>query len=87
MGDFVPHIFLMKKFTREELKRYNGTDNPEIYIAYEGYVYDVSKSFLWRGGKHQAMHYAGEDLTSALNSAPHGKEFILKFPRIGILIE
>jgi len=77
----------MKRFTREELKKYNGRDNPKIYIAYKGYVYDVTQSFLWRGGKHQAMHYAGEDLTSALSLAPHGEEFITKFPRVGILID
>ncbi|MCX7796573.1 MAG: cytochrome B5 [bacterium] len=77
----------MKKFTREELKRYNGIDDPKIYIAYKGYVYDVTESFLWKGGRHQAIHHAGLDLTSEIRNAPHGEEFILKFPVVGILVD
>ncbi len=38
------------------------------------------------GGKHQAMHLAGEDLVDFLKDAPHGEEFIKKFPIVGILI-
>lgn len=82
-----PILIFMRKFTREDLKRYNGIDDSRIYIAYKGYVYDVTQSFLWRDGRHQAIHYAGKDLTVEIGDAPHGEEFILKFPKVGILID
>lgn len=75
----------MKYFTIEELKKYNGKNGMPAYIAYKGKVYDVSKSFLWKDGKHQALHEAGNDLTDALNKAPHGEEFLKKFPVVGYL--
>lgn len=74
------------KFTREELKQYNGIDKP-AYVAYKGKVYDVSGSFHWRKGKHQVIHLAGSDLTEALEQAPHGSELLDKFPIVGILVD
>ena len=75
----------MKKFTRAELNQYNGTDGTKLYIAYRGKVYDVSDSFLWKSGKHQALHHAGEDLTEALREAPHGEDLLKRVPIIGDL--
>ena len=75
----------MRKFTREELKEFNGKSGKPAYIAYRGKVYDVTESFLWKGGRHQALHEAGEDLTEGLKEAPHGEEFILKFPVVGLM--
>ena len=76
----------MRRFTKEELRYFDGKDGRPAYIAYRGKVYDVSGSFLWKGGRHQALHEAGRDLTEALKDAPHGEEFISKFPVVGILI-
>jgi len=45
----------------------------------------VTDSFLWKGGKHQVTHYAGTDLTGELEKAPHGLEFLKRFPIIGKL--
>lgn len=70
--------------TLEELKRHDGVRGP-AWFAYEGFVYDVSKSFHWIRGKHQEDHLAGLDLTSALKDAPHGPEQITKFPKVGKL--
>ena len=75
----------MKIFTKEELSYFNGENDKPSYIAFEGKVYNVTNSFLWMGGKHQALHRAGEDLTDALKDAPHGSEFIKRFPIVGIL--
>ncbi len=75
-----------REFTREELRRYDGTGHAQAYVAYEGIVYDVSTSFLWQNGRHQALHDAGQDLTEALESAPHGPELLKRCPRVGILI-
>ena len=76
-----------RKFTRQELSHYNGREGKPAFIACHGKVYDVSSSFLWKNGKHQALHEAGVDLTDALNDAPHGLDQIRKFPIIGILVE
>lgn len=75
----------MRYFTVEELKKFNGKNGMPAYIAYMGRVYDLSDSFLWKNGEHQVFHSAGNDLTDALKDAPHGEEFIKKFPVIGYL--
>jgi pantoate--beta-alanine ligase len=72
------------RFTRQEIGRYNGRDGAPAFVAYEGKVYDVTSSFLWRDGKHRE-HVAGADLTQELKTAPHGPEWLQKFPVIGTL--
>ncbi len=74
----------MKTFTRKELTRYDGKEGRPAYIAYQGKVYDVSGSFLWKGGRHQALHEAGKDLTEVLDGAPHGPDLLERVPVIGI---
>jgi predicted heme/steroid binding protein len=76
----------MRVFTREELKKYDGS-NGIAYVAYGGKVYDVSRSFHWKKGVHQVTHYAGCDLTDAFKKAPHGIELLHKFPIVGELVE
>jgi len=78
---------MMKSFTREELAACNGKDGAPAYFAYEGQVYDGSRSFLWRRGRHSARHLAGTDLSGALADAPHGTDLLERLPVIGILIE
>jgi predicted heme/steroid binding protein len=75
----------MKEFTKKELALYNGEDGKPAYVAYQGKVYDVSTSFLWKDGSHQVLHNAGMDLTLALEQAPHGVEALERFPIVGIL--
>lgn len=75
----------MRRLTREELARYNGKDGAPAYVAYEGKVYDVTHSFLWQNGRHQALHTAGEDLTASLDWAPHSADMLERFPVVGIL--
>jgi predicted heme/steroid binding protein len=70
--------------TRDELKKHDGIRGP-AWVAHEGVVYDVSRSFQWIQGKHQEIHLAGLDLTSELKDAPHGPEMITKFPKVGRL--
>ncbi len=77
----------MRALTISELKQYDGRGGRPAYVAYRGKVYDVSQSFLWKGGTHQALHDAGRDLTAEINDAPHGDEFITRFPVVGELIE
>lgn len=76
----------MRIFTRAELHRHDGKEGAPAYIAFEGKVYDVTRSFLWRKGKHQAEHYAGNDLSDALGpGAPHGPDLLERAPLIGML--
>jgi predicted heme/steroid binding protein len=75
-----------RRFTARELSRYNGRNGAPVFIAYKGKVYDVSRSFLWRRGEHQAFHAAGGDLTSSLEEAPHDASLLNRFPVLGTLI-
>ena len=77
----------MRIFTDEELARYNGRDNTPAFVAYNGKVYDVSSSFLWKGGRHQVTHVAGKDLTEDLSQAPHGDDLLERFPVVGTLVD
>ena len=75
----------LKEFSREELAKYNGKEGQPVYIAYDGKVYDVSESKLWKTGNHMRRHQAGTDLTEDIGGAPHGIEVFEKFPQVGIL--
>jgi predicted heme/steroid binding protein len=75
----------VKSFTREELSRCDGRDGRRAYVAYGGKVYDVTDSFLWKGGRHQVLHAAGEDLTGEIAAAPHGPDLLERVPVIGVL--
>jgi predicted heme/steroid binding protein/uncharacterized membrane protein len=75
----------LKEFTREELAKYNGKEGQPVYIAYEGKVYDVSESKLWKPGLHMRRHQAGANLTEDIEGAPHGTEVFEKFQQVGIL--
>lgn len=71
--------------TLEELSHFDGRNGKAAYVAFQGAVYDVSKSPLWQGGAHEGLHRAGTDLTAALAEAPHGKEVFAAFPIVGTL--
>ncbi len=75
----------MNQYTRTQLALRNGQDKPEIWVAYKGLIYDVSRSKLWRNGKHYE-HWAGQDLTLEMEDAPHIDTVFDKFDVIGELI-
>ncbi|WP_455285027.1 cytochrome b5 domain-containing protein [[Eubacterium] cellulosolvens] len=75
----------MKEFTEEELARYNGKNGLPAYAAFNGKVYDLSGSFLWKDGNHQVLHNAGADLSAGMEQAPHGGDVLERFPVVGIL--
>ena len=75
----------MNQYTRAQLALRNGQDKPEIWVAYKGLIYDVSRSKLWRNGKHYE-HWAGQDLTLEMADAPHVDTVFDKFDVIGELI-
>ena len=72
-------------FSRAKLALRNGQDRPEIWCAYNGIIYDVSPSRLWRNGKHYE-HWAGQDLTDELADAPHTGQVFTRFTAVGRLV-
>ena len=75
----------MKEYSLSELGLRNGQDKEEVWIAYKGLIYDVSKSKLWRSGRHYE-HWAGQDLTEEITEAPHNENVFDKFKVIGKLL-
>jgi len=75
-----------KTFTLDELATFDGQDGRPAYIAIDGTVYDVSSVPQWPGGKHNG-YTAGQDLTDAMASAPHGFSKLTGLPVVGKLAE
>lgn len=72
------------EYTLSQLASRNGQDREEIWIAYQGLIYDVSESRLWRRGFHYE-HWAGQDLTAELKDAPHTERVFERLKVIGRL--
>lgn len=75
----------MKEIDSRELSEGNGQDGKPVYIAHQGKVFDVSQSKLWKGGLHMKRHHAGKDLTTDIQSAPHGTEVLERYPQVAVL--
>jgi len=71
-------------YTKSQLALRNGQDKEQIWVAYQGLIYDVTRSRLWRNGKHYE-HWAGQDLTAELADAPHNQNVFDKYEVIGKL--
>ena len=71
-------------YTKSQLALRNGQDKDQIWVAYQGLIYDVTRSRLWRNGKHYE-HWAGQDLTAELADAPHNQNVFDKYEVIGKL--
>jgi predicted heme/steroid binding protein len=74
-----------KKFTPEELAKFNGKNGNPAYVAFKGKVYDVSESSFWMDGDHLGAHEAGKDLTEEVEIAPHGPENLDRVKAVGVL--
>jgi predicted heme/steroid binding protein/uncharacterized membrane protein len=75
----------MKEFTYEELLSFDGKEGRPAYIAFQGKIYDVTKSPLWSKGLHMNRHPSGKDLTGEISAAPHGTEVLERYPQVGVL--
>ncbi|MEK6477539.1 cytochrome b5 domain-containing protein [Catalinimonas sp. 4WD22] len=74
----------LKEYSKAQLALRNGQDKEEIWVAYQGVIYDVSTSRLWHRGKHYE-HWAGQDLTDELPDAPHTAKVFERFKAVGKL--
>jgi predicted heme/steroid binding protein len=75
-----------KKFTLQELAKFDGNDGKPAYVALNGKVYDVTESAFWMGGDHLGAHQAGKDLTTEIDLAPHGPENVDRVKQVGVLV-
>jgi predicted heme/steroid binding protein len=71
------------EITHADLGRFDGTGGEAAYILYKDAVYDVTDSPKWKEGRHFGKHAAGDDLTKAMEGAPHGPEVLEKVKRAG----
>jgi len=76
-----------RRFTQQELADFDGQDGRPAYVAYEGKVFDVTESKLWRKGKHVRVHFAGVDLTREMAAAPHEADVMDRMPQVGVIAE
>lgn len=74
----------LPEYTIRQLALHNGQDREEVWCAYQGIIYDVSESRMWRQGKHYE-HWAGQDLTNELVDAPHTEKVFSRFTPVGKL--
>ncbi len=74
----------LPEYTARQLALRNGQDKPQVWIAYKGFIYDVTESRLWKNGKHYE-HWAGQDLSDEIKDAPHTESVFAKFKIVGIL--
>lgn len=77
----------LKHYTPEELALGDGKQGRPALIVYQGRVYDVTGSKLWRNGVHVKAHTAGNDLTASMAAAPHEANVMERFQPVGIFAE
>lgn len=73
-----------EEYTPEELSTFDGKEGRRCYVALDGAIYDLTDSRLWKNGKH-TRHLAGGDMTGFIGQAPHGKDKLDGFARVGVL--
>lgn len=77
---------ISNEITPEQLSHFDGKEGRPAYISYEGMVYNVTNNRLWKNGSHMVKHAAGNDLTEALKTAPHGEDKVQAMPQVGMLV-
>lgn len=85
-GKSMPQRENKGRLTLIELASFDGKEGRPAYFAYQGKIYDVSQSKLWKEGRHMGKHPAGQDLTEVLKTAPHGEDKIFEMAEMGELL-
>lgn len=65
-------IFIPRPFTAEELRDYDGTRNPLIFVGVKGVVYNVAKE--WYGPQSSYNAFAGHESSRQLGKTKVGRE-------------
>jgi predicted heme/steroid binding protein len=74
---------LMKEAYKKEKVKEDAKETIQTQFIYNGVLYDVGDSKLWKNGVHMGRHYVGTDLTSSMPGAPHGVEVLERIKKIG----
>ncbi|MDF1555457.1 MAG: CopD family protein [Deferrisomatales bacterium] len=83
---FVTRVLSPKlKQLRSDWQRHDGREGREAWVKVGDQLYDLTGSPRWQEGNHFGRHQAGEDLTAALQSAPHGPEKLAAFPEFSLV--
>lgn len=75
----------MKRVSKEELGKGDGSGGEPTLVAVDGKVYDVGESGMWAGGTHMNAHTAGRDLSAEIKAAPHSTDVLERFEQVGEL--
>ena len=75
-----------RKFTLDELVKFDGKEGRPAYVAYNGKVYDVTDANLWIDGNHMGEHNAGRDLTAEMAASSHGDRVVESMKLVGVII-
>lgn len=73
---------MSRKFSVEELSKFNGLKGKPAYVGYKGKVYDVSGIF--KDGEHAGVK-AGIDISDLLGKGPHQEDIFSSTPVVGAL--
>lgn len=76
-----PEPVLEGKFTPKTLYKFNGFDDPKIYISVLGKVYDVSRLRQFYGPSGPYSNFAGHDLSRGLALNSFDLEIITPFDK------
>ena len=68
------------KQLRSGWQQNDGEEGRKAWVKVGDQLYDLTASPRWAEGNHFGRHQAGEDLTAALQGAPHGSEKLEGFP-------
>lgn len=72
----------------EQLFQADGKLGRACWVAVDRTVYDLSKSLNWENGLHttsEGRAYCGSDMSTVIDSAPHGRKMLDQLPVIGRL--
>jgi membrane-associated progesterone receptor component len=65
-------IFIPRPFTKDELEKYDGVQNPLIFVCVKGIVYNVARE--WYGPQSAYNAFAGREASRHLGKTVVGRE-------------